>query len=194
MTTQYDKLSSHCQFNRLGKVIEILTNPEDNLNLLDYEGELFHLASRHKDGKVLEKLLKYYEKTKLSGNPESYEYKLAKRELLEVVNDIKELSNASEKAIELLKPYIIEDDDSDSRASELEDISDFTYDTDSIIVKIILDSKGGKPFLLSYALLSILNISSGFIPDKMTDLQTDDVAIEEMLSKLLGSSSEHEDV
>lgn len=106
--------------------------PEDDLDLLEDEGDLFYKASKHKDGKILKELLKHYVETKLSGDPESYEYKLAKQKLIEVVDDILcSHIKPSEEAMKLFAPYMPEDDDVDSRADELADINDFTYDADN---------------------------------------------------------------
>lgn len=130
---QFDKLSIYCQFGRLEKVKNELANPEDDLDLLECDGSLFRIAARYEDGKILSKLLKHYKKTKLSGDPESYEYKFAKKELIDVVEDIIDLEIASEESMKLLEPFMPEDDDANSRADELADVSDFTFDADDEI-------------------------------------------------------------
>ena len=69
---------------------------------------------------VLNILLKHYEKTKLNGNPESIEYKYAKRQLFEIIEEALPYAD-DPKILEIIKPYCAPEEDSESdRASDLD--------------------------------------------------------------------------
>lgn len=132
------KLSAYCHYGWDDKLRKLLDEHIEKLDLLSREGELFCTAARFRP-QVLKILLEYYTKYNLGGSPESYEYKLAKFKLMDVVDYIfdSDISDfMTEEVKELLAPYRREQDESSILEEDLDEAG-----VDHVLLRDRVDSE-----------------------------------------------------
>ena len=99
-----------CCWNEVEQLHKFLKTNE-SINLVCKNGRAFCIAICNEYIGILVLLLQHYHRQKLEGNPLSEEYKTAKQKLNEIIQDGVESSNISEEMREIVKPYIVEEDD-----------------------------------------------------------------------------------
>jgi hypothetical protein len=90
-----------------------LLKKHSDLDITIEEGVCFSFAIKHKNVDMLNTLLDYYEKTKLQGDHDSMEYKIADYKLRQILQEAINSFDVCSKIQESLNSYIITTDDSD---------------------------------------------------------------------------------
>lgn len=119
---EYAKLALYCKFDWTEKLQDVLSQNKREIDFLENNGGLFRLAAQRPTVDILNILLDHYKEYHLSGDPESYEYKLAKSQLIDVVSNIFDSFIDDEMTDEVravLKPYARESEE--EAAAELAD-------------------------------------------------------------------------
>lgn len=108
-------LYDYCRWNNTKNAKQILVNSGNAIDLFYLEGIYFKSAIKHNNVELLNILLDYYEKTKLSSDPESFEYVKNKYDLLNILEEAENMFEVSEEMQKILDQYIgVDDDDTDS--------------------------------------------------------------------------------
>jgi len=105
-------LSDYCRWNDNRSLLKLLKKHSD-LDITIEEGICFSFAIKHKNVDMLNTLLDYYEKTKLQGDHDSMEYKIAHYKLRQILQEAINSFDVSSKIQESLNSYIITTEDSD---------------------------------------------------------------------------------
>ena len=103
-------LFDYCRWNKTQKATNFLEQ-NDNLDLTYDEGVCFKLAIKKDNVIILEALLKYYKKHRLSGDGESAEYRQASWELNKILDDADSLYDFSHEVKDILNPYFSFDEE-----------------------------------------------------------------------------------
>jgi hypothetical protein len=106
----YDKLyfwlHNYCRWNEPKEVKKQLLEFSEGIDLTNEDGELFHLAIAHDYPEVLRVLVDYYEKNQMQGDPNSLQYKYAKRKLHDIFQEaVKGHGINSDEIREILAKY-----------------------------------------------------------------------------------------
>lgn len=98
-------LSDYCSRSYVEKVKELLEhNP--TIDIMQADGKYFTLAVARNSPAMLKTLIEHYEKTKLQGDSQSTEHKIAKEKLLGILEDAGSISNVSPEIREILDSYL----------------------------------------------------------------------------------------
>lgn len=100
----YKKLLDYCRWNYDKEVRELLA-VNAGLDVLG-GGAYLGLAIKHSNVAMLNTLLQYYKETKLQGDPENMEYKAAKQELSNILEEAEERSDISPEIRRIISPYM----------------------------------------------------------------------------------------
>lgn len=98
-------LHDYCRWQNYNLVKKLLKN-NSNVDILYDNGSCLSLAIANSSTSILEALIKYYKKNKLSGDRESYTYKEARFRLFSTLEDIIEDCYLTEEIATLLKDYM----------------------------------------------------------------------------------------
>jgi hypothetical protein len=135
---------------------EILDNNLDVEITFDSYQECFGVAIAQGRVEIFEILLDHYKKTKLQGNPESYEYKNAKHELYKMITEEKDYAD-NPKIIKLIEPYCIEDSEDDN--SKLMSDFDNEFDIEQIVNEELSDSSDRSSSSSTGSTLNFANLA-----------------------------------
>jgi hypothetical protein len=130
MKKEYQLLSDYCRWDDNSRLVKLLRE-QRNLDLTQRDGVYFYLAVKHGNVAMLRTLLKYYEETKLQGDRESLEYKLAKHQLGNILEDAKERLDISPEIQEIIELYMPTDEESEDDLEGFDEYTDQWEDDDS---------------------------------------------------------------
>lgn len=125
-----EALSNCCSScNQLG-VQKILTKYRGTIDLTYNEGEVWKIVIARNSIELLHLLLNFYQQTKLKDQLEEKEYKKAQHQLFNILRDAEESLEISPKIMEIIAPYLIEEEESDNE----QDLSGFDIqEKDSVV-------------------------------------------------------------
>ena len=106
-------LSDYVSWDDTKKVSDMLNQYKD-IDLTYDDGLYFKLSIKHDNSKMLNVLLQYYEQTKLKGNFDSIEYKVAKCKLQQILQDAENTFRLSKESQVVLEKYLLKEEDEDS--------------------------------------------------------------------------------
>lgn len=119
------ELYNYCSLNKFEKARKLLEDNFDDIDLTYENGSFFDFAIVKKNVDMLNTLLQYYKQTKLQGDPETFDYKVAKQKLQIILQDAVDSFNISEEMQEVLNQYLPteEGDNLEQELGETEDLS-----------------------------------------------------------------------
>lgn len=112
-----------CDYLSLGQ-FEVAQKVLDK-NIIDVtydNGVFFDFTISKNNLDMLNSLLEYYEKTQLQGDSNSFEYKVAKHKLQQILQNAANTFNLSKEVQAVLDKYLPKEEDSDQELDDLEDI------------------------------------------------------------------------
>lgn len=122
-------LYDYCCWKNLNKIKQLFNMYPDYIDLTEDDGKAFGLAVSFKSTDLLNSLLDFYKETKLQGDVESKEYKVAYHTLQYMLENALNQYTSSPEIEEIIAQYICEPKDSES-----DDVStaheDFIFDHD----------------------------------------------------------------
>jgi hypothetical protein len=118
-------LTSYCCSDENIKAKNLLQKYSD-IDLTEDGGIYFRIAIKHKNPEMLNILLDYYEKTKMSENRDSIEYQTAKDKLQQILKDAVKSFDTSDEIQEILNRYIPQDNDTISEQDSQDLENDFS--------------------------------------------------------------------
>lgn len=120
-------LKNYCNWNNSQDVKTFLSKNSD-LDVLHNEGMCFKLALKNSNAQVMSLLLEYYERQNLTGDDNSIEYKVARHNLQQVLENVLQFYEATPEIYQVMNKYLPINKSSDDK-SDSENLGDFDYFT-----------------------------------------------------------------
>lgn len=114
-------LYNYCSWKDCDSIKELCKEYPNEIDLTDDDGMLFKMAVAYKSAELVNTLLDCYKKTKLQGNEDSIEYKLANLQLKHMLQYAEEAHDLTPEIQKIIGPYLIEEEESDNE----QDLSGF---------------------------------------------------------------------
>ena len=127
----YSTLYDCCRWNMPDKFSQLLDKNIKDIDLTHDEGLFFRMAISHNMKEILNILLQHYEKTQLSSDPETLEYKFSKHKLINILQDAVDAHDVSNEIQEILKPYILTGESDEDSNREIDDFDDLSLALDT---------------------------------------------------------------
>jgi hypothetical protein len=140
-----------CRWNKTEKVKYFLEKSPVAIDILDDQGLFFRLAISSNNVAMLDTLLEYYKKTQLQSDSNTLEYKVAKYNIQQILQDAIDTFNVSEEIQKIVDMYIPKETDNEQDLDELEDIqlpyfsNHYTDVEDTKDTQVLGDTKSDVP-------------------------------------------------
>ena len=163
-------LFEDCRRNRIDQIKKILAENPDSIDVVYMNGYYFRFAISHNSVEMLNTLLQYFTDTKLQGSERDLDYKSAKYQLHNILQDVFDSSYPSAEIEEILSKYIStnegEENDTDREAdlAEFDDLLELS-DNQSNEEEAMLGVKGVNYIVPTEENLMRMNSMSGISSD-----------------------------
>ena len=106
-------LYNYCSWKDCPSIKKLFKDYPTQIDLTDDDGMLFRMAVAYKSTELLTTLLDFYKATKLQGNPQSLEYKLAYTQLRHMLDDAAEAHDVVPAIQVIIEPYLTKEEESE---------------------------------------------------------------------------------
>lgn len=176
-------LLDRCRWDTPHLLIEFLKDNAEDIDVTYDDGICFQIAIANSSISILDILIKHFEKTKLTGDKESSDYKASKQKISQILQNAIQSQDVSEEIRERLKDYIQpEDTVTDNTLDFFNTQSGRTGSSQKEVDKFQFDIKEG---------VSILEKKEGCDQTKQKEVETEENEEQKIIARDSNEILEH---